>query len=415
MTTTSDHLAPSIDTPASPAAPAVPKQARSRRGLVLGAVGAVVAAAGVAYYIHSLGFEDTDDAQIDGNIGSISTRVVGTVRKVDVEENQVVKAGDTLVELDPSDLDVAVLQAKAQVAQAEAELAAEDPNVPIIEATNHASQSTAGTDIQSSMAALAGARADILQLSAQLLQAEANDRTAQAEKDRSTKLVQSGAVTESDFDNRSNAAKATAANVEAIRQALAAAKAREGESIAKVESARIHLEEVKSNAPRQVAARRATLAMRQANLDLARAQLKQAELNRSYATVVAPSPGIIGKKSVNLGDRVTPGQELMALAETTELWVTANFRETQLEKMHPGQSAVIHVDALGLDLKGSLTSIGGATGSRLSVLPPENATGNFVKVVQRIPVRIRIEPGQPGIERLRQGMSVEPKVLLGDR
>jgi membrane fusion protein (multidrug efflux system) len=375
----------------------------------------VVAAAGVAYYIHSLGFEDTDDAQIDGNIGSISTRVVGTVRKVDVEENQVVKAGDTLVELDPSDLDVAVLQAKAQVAQAEAELAAEDPNVPIIEATNHASQSTAGTDIQSSMAALAGARADILQLSAQLLQAEANDRTAQAEKDRSTKLVQSGAVTESDFDNRSNAAKATAANVEAIRQALAAAKAREGESIAKVESARIHLEEVKSNAPRQVAARRATLAMRQANLDLARAQLKQAELNRSYATVVAPSPGIIGKKSVNLGDRVTPGQELMALAETTELWVTANFRETQLEKMHPGQSAVIHVDALGLDLKGSLTSIGGATGSRLSVLPPENATGNFVKVVQRIPVRIRIEPGQPGIERLRQGMSVEPKVLLGDR
>jgi membrane fusion protein (multidrug efflux system) len=118
---------------------------------------------------------------------------------------------------------------------------------------------------------------------------------------------------------------------------------------------------------------------------------------------------------VNLGDRVTPGQELMALAETTELWVTANFRETQLEKMHPGQSAVIHVDALGLDLKGSLTSIGGATGSRLSVLPPENATGNFVKVVQRIPVRIRIEPGQPGIERLRQGMSVEPKVLLGDR
>jgi membrane fusion protein, multidrug efflux system len=415
MTTTSDHLGPSIDAPAAPAVPAVPEKARSRRGLVLGLVGALIAAGGVAYYIHSLGFEDTDDAQIDGNIGSISTRVVGTVRKVDVEENQVVKAGDTLVELDPSDLDVAVLQAKAQVAQAEAELAAEDPNVPIIEATNHASQSTAGTDIQSSVAALAGARADILQLSAQLLQAEAKDRTAQAEKDRSTKLVAAGAVTESDFDNRSNAAKATAANVEAIRQSLAAAKAREGESTAKVESARIHLEEVKSNAPRQVAARRATLAMRQANLDLARAQLKQAELNRSYAIIVAASPGIIGKKSVNVGDRITPGQELMALAETTELWVTANFRETQLEKMRPGQTVVLHVDSLGIDLKGSLASIGGATGSRLSVLPPENATGNYVKVVQRIPVRVRIEPGQPGIERLRQGMSVEPKVLLWAR
>ena len=375
-------------------------------------VAGLLAVSGLTYYIHSRGFEDTDDAQIDGNIASISARVAGTVLAVRVVENQTVKAGDVLVLLDPSDLDVALLQAKAQVAQAEAELAAEDPNVPITETTNRASQSTADTDIQSSLAALAAARAGIQQLSAQLVQAEANDRIAELEKDRSTKLVQAGAVTASDFDNRSNSAKATAANVEAIRQSLAAAKAREGESLAKVESARIHSDEVRSNAPRQLAARRASLLMRKANLDLAKAQLQQAQLNLSYATIVAPMAGIIGRKSVNVGDRISPGQELMALSETDDLWVTANFRETQLERMHPGQSTRVHVDALGLDLTGTVESVAGATGSRFSLLPPENATGNYVKVVQRIPVRIRLDPGQPGADRLRQGMSVETKVTL---
>ncbi len=408
-TTTTDP--PAATAPASAAA-ARPIAHPARRRAILAGVAVLIGVSGLGYYVRSLGFEDTDDAQIDGNIASISTRVVGTVRAVRVQENQTVQAGDVLLELDPSDLDVAVLQARAQVAQAEAELAAEDPEVPITETTSRASQSTAGADVQSSLAALAAARAETQQLTAQLLQAEANDRIAQVEKDRSTKLVQAGAVTESDFDNRSNTAKATAANVEAIRQSLAAAKAREGESVAKVESARIHHEEVKSNGPRQVAARRASLAMRKANLDLAKAELRQAELNRSYATVLAPMAGIIGRKSVNLGDRVSPGQELMALSETDDLWVTANFRETQLARMRPGQTVTVHVDAIGEDFSGAVDSVAGATGARFSVLPPENATGNYVKVVQRIPVRIRLDPGQPGADRLRQGMSVEPKVAL---
>ncbi len=262
--------------PAGAPVPAVAAGIPGRRKKIMAVVAGLLAVSGLTYYIHSRGFEDTDDAQIDGNIASISARVAGTVLAVRVVENQTVKAGDVLVLLDPSDLDVALLQAKAQVAQAEAELAAEDPNVPITETTNRASQSTADTDIQSSLAALAAARAEIQQLSAQLVQAEANDRIAELEKDRSTKLVQAGAVTASDFDNRSNSAKATAANVEAIRQSLAAAKAREGESLAKVESARIHSDEVRSNAPRQLAARRASLLMRKANLDLAKAQLQQA-------------------------------------------------------------------------------------------------------------------------------------------
>jgi membrane fusion protein (multidrug efflux system) len=179
-----------------------------------------------------------------------------------------------------------------------------------------------------------------------------------------------------------------------------------------VESSRIHLEEVRANGPRQVAARRANLAMRKANVELAKALVVQAELNRSYATVRAPVAGIVGKKTVNVGDRVAPGQELLAISPTDDLWVTANFRETQLEKIRVGQRVEITVDAVGKIFTGGVESLGGATGARYSVLPPENATGNYVKVVQRIPVRVRLDPGQPGFERLREGMSVEPTVTL---
>jgi membrane fusion protein (multidrug efflux system) len=391
---------------------AKPKPMATRTKLIIAIVAFVAVAAGLIYYIHSRGYEDTDDAEIDGNMSSISARVPGTVRAVYVIENQSVKVGDPLVDLDPADLDVAVAEARAVLAQAEATLEAEGPNVPITETSNRASQASAGTDVASSIAGLAAARADIRQQTAALLQAEANDRTAEFEKDRATKLLQAGAVSASDYDNRFDTAASTAAAAEVSRQALGAAKAREDESAAKVEAARVHLQEVKTNAPRQLASHRATVAVRKANVDVARAQLAQAELNRSYATVLAPVAGIIGKKAVNVGDRVSPAQELMALSDSSDLWVTANFRETQLERMRVGQAVKLHVDALGLDFTGVVYSLGGATGSRYSVLPPENATGNYVKVVQRIPLRIRLDPGQTGYDRLREGMSVEPKVHL---
>ena len=169
---------------------------------------------------------------------------------------------------------------------------------------------------------------------------------------------------------------------------------------------------MRTNAPKQVATRRASVLSRQANLDLARAQLAQAELNLGYAQMRSPIAGVVAKKGVAVGDHVAPGQQLLAIVQTDELWVTANFRETQLERVRPGQRVDVHVDALGAGLSGRVESIGGATGSRLSLLPPENASGNYVKVVQRIPVRIRLDPGQPGLERLRPGMSVEPKVRI---
>jgi membrane fusion protein (multidrug efflux system) len=171
-------------------------------------------------------------------------------------------------------------------------------------------------------------------------------------------------------------------------------------------------QKVSHNAPRQLASREAFVEARRANLELARAELRQAELNLGYAKVVAPADGIVGRKSVNPGERVQPGQQLMALTRDDDLWVTANFRETQVRRMRPGQKAVIHVDALSRDFRGRVESFAGATGSRFSLMPPENASGNFVKVVQRLPVRLRFEPGQPGLELLRPGMSVEPTIQV---
>jgi membrane fusion protein (multidrug efflux system) len=398
-------------TPAAAADSARPA-APSRRRYVFIGVAIVLALAGTAYWVHSRHFEDTDDAQIDGNISNVSARISGTVLKVNVVENQLIKQGDVIAEVDPTDLQIELDQAKAQVAQAQAQLAAEDPNVPIIEASNLSAVTGAQSDLTGAMAALSGARKDVDQLSAQVAQAEANDRQAQIEKTRSEKLVAQGAVAQSDYDQHLNAAVASAANVDALKQSLAAARDRVAQQQAQIAAFQSKFVEVKANAPRQVATRQASLSVRQAALELAKAQEAAAEKNLSYANIVAPVTGIVAKKSIAVGDHVAPGQQVVAITQTQGLYVTANFRETQLENMQQGQRTTMHVDAIGVDLTGSVESIGGATGSRLSVLPPENASGNYVKVVQRIPVRIHLDDGQPGMDRLRIGMSVEPVVTV---
>jgi membrane fusion protein (multidrug efflux system) len=403
---------PSVPAPINDAAAPAPTATSGKRKLIAVVGILVVALAATAYYLYSRQFEETDDAQVDGNISNVGSRVAGNIKAVYVVDNQPVKAGDVLAEVDTSDLEVALAAARAAVAQADAQLRVEDPNVPITETSNKAAVNSASHDISSAGAALAGAQKDVEQYTAQLAQAQANDRIAQLEKSRSEKLLAEGAVAQSDYDMRLNTAAATAANVDAIKQALAGAHDRVTEQQARLATTQSHLTEVASNAPRQVDARRASVVWRQASLDLAKAQLAQAELNLSYAKTTAPVTGIIGKKSVSLGDHVVPGQQLFAIADTQSLWVTANYRETQLERMHPGQVADLHVDAIDADLRGSVESIGGATGSRFSVLPPENASGNYVKVVQRIPVRIKLDPGQAGMDRLRPGMSVEPKVRV---
>ncbi len=384
----------------------------ARRTVLAVAIALLVASAAVAYWFHESRYEETDDAEVDGNISNVSPRTSGVVSAVYVVENEAVRSDDVLAEIDPTDLRIAVDQAHAQVEQAEAQLQAEDPSVPITVATNTSALTSARSDLAAAQAALGAALKEVAQLTAQLAQAAANDRTAQLEKQRSEKLLAQGAVSQSDYDNRANAAAASTANVHALEESLAGARDRVAQQRAQIVSLQSRFVEVESNGPRQIATRKASVTWRKASLELANAQLAQAEKNLSYAKILAPVTGIVAKKSIAVGDHVAPGQEVIAISQTDSLWVTANYRETQLQRMTPGQRARVHVDALDIDLNGSVESIGGATGSRLSVLPPENASGNYVKVVQRIPVRIKLDPDQAGVERLRIGMSVEPRVRV---
>ena len=402
---------PAIVPTGTAAAPAPAASNNNKRSIGL-VVLLVLAVVGTGYYLHGRNFEETDDAQIDGNITSLGPRVSGTVIATHVVENQTVAVGDVLLEIDPADLAVAVVQAKAAVAQAQAQLQAEDPSVSITETSNTAAVAGASSELASASAGLSGSQSDVDQLTARLAQAEGNARLAQIERKRGEDLWNAQAIPRADYDRRITTAETAAAEVQATRQALASARQKVAQLQAQLGATKSRLTEVKKNAPREVETRRASVLYRQANLELARAQLEQAELNLGYAKVRAPIVGVVAKKAVSVGDHVAPGQQLLAIAGTDVLWVTANFRETQLERMQPEQPVEIHVDALALDLTGKVESLGGTTGSRLSVLPPENASGNYVKVVQRIPVRIRIDPGQAGIDRLRPGMSVEPTVTV---
>lgn len=367
---------------------------RLRAGLAV----VVLLAAGIGWWLHARHFEDTDDAQVDGNLTAVSSRVVGNTIAIHFDDNQAVKAGDPLVELDATDLEVAFAQAKAAVAQAEAALAAESPNVPITQTSNRASVASATDDV-------ASARADVEAAQRDLEQAEANNRFAQQQRGRAALLVVSNTIAAAEYDQRTSAADAAAA-------AVAAARQRVSQRLARLAAAETRAGETRTNAPRQLYSREAGLKVRQANLELAKAQLAQAQLNLGYAKVMAPVAGIAGKRSVNVGDRVQPGQQLITITQIADLWVTANFRETQIARMKAGQKVEVHVDALSRDYGGTVESFAGATGSRYSLLPPENATGNYVKVVQRLPVRIRLDPGQPELDRLRPGMSVEPRVRV---
>jgi membrane fusion protein (multidrug efflux system) len=404
---------PAVDRGAGGPAPGEPpaQKKRSRRPAILLVLGLVALTAG-GYALYARQFEETDDAEIDANISNIGPRVTGTVTNVYVVENQVVKAGDPLLEIDPTDLSVAVAQAKAAVAQAEAQLQAEDPTVSITETSNTAAVAGASSELLSATASLSAAQRDVEQLTARMASAEGTARLAEIERKRGEELWKAQAIPRAELDRRQTAAETAAAEVQATRQALASAKQRVAQQQAQLDATKSRLLEVRKNAPRQVETRKASVQFRQANLELARAQLAQAELNLGYAKVRTPVAGLVAKKAVNVGDHVTPGQQLVAIAQTDNVWVTANFRETQIEHMHPGLPVTVHVDALDADYTGKIESLGGATGSRLSVLPPENASGNYVKVVQRIPVRISLDPGQPGFDRLRPGMSVEPKVRV---
>jgi membrane fusion protein, multidrug efflux system len=326
-----------------------PRPRRTR--LILAALPAALLCLGGLKCWHYLqSYQSTDDAQVDGYLDPISSRINGTVTAVYVNNNQTVKEGQLLAQLDPRDYQVAVEQAEAQLAQ--------------------------------SVADLKSARQQYISAVATIRQGEAQNYLAQRNRERYAKLMELRVVAQSEFDQYDATARADAATVQ-VDKAVAASAQR-------------------------------TTASRAAQVQQAQAALVQAELNLSYTRITAPANGIIGNRSAQLGQRVQPGQTLMALTQMNhagDLWVTANFKETQLVWVRPGQPATMYVDALRRNFTGHVLSIAGATGSLYELLPPENATGNYVKIVQRLPVRLTFDPGQD-LSRLRPGMSVVPTVWL---
>jgi membrane fusion protein (multidrug efflux system) len=388
-------------------------QPRSRRRGIIIVVIAIIVVAAVAFWWHSTFSEDTDDAQVNGHLIQVSARISGQVQKVYVDENQLVKKGDPIVDLDPRDYQVAVENAKAALASAEANAAAANVNVPLTTINTGSNLTSATSDVSGAHAAVMQAQQQQQAAHARVVQAQANNVKAQADLERYKPLVEKDVISKQQFDAAVAAAAAAAASVQdamaseqAAAEGVRVSRDREAQSQALLKYAQ--------TGPQQVAAQNAKAKQALAQVQQAQAQLDQANLNLSYTKIIAPEAGIITRKSVEINQNVSSGQNLLTLVSLENIWITANFKETQLRHMSAGQEVEIEVDATGKTYHGKVTQIGGATGSVLSLFPPENATGNYVKVVQRVPVRIDFDnlQNEDPNHTLRPGLSVEPKVRV---
>jgi membrane fusion protein, multidrug efflux system len=395
--------------------PGRPPTKRRRPGVKLIALAALLVLAVVAavFYWRSTKWESTDNAQIDGFIFPISARVQGHVIQVMVDDNQYVDAGTVLVQLDPKDYDVAVAVANSKLANSEASAAAVKTTVPITSTDTTSQLITAQANLENAKAGLAVAERQFERARAALREAEANDLKAQDDVTRYEPLAEKDEIPQRQYTQALSTRKATAAAVEGARASAAASQEEVGQAQSKIEQAEAELRSART-APQQVSVQRSRARAAAADTERAAAELQQAQLNLKYTTIRAPVSGLVGRRSVQPGQNVSPGQQLLTIVplDSDNIWVTANFKETQLRYMRPGQPVRIAVDAYGRTYDGRVLSIAGASGARYSVLPPENATGNYVKVVQRIPVRIVFESGQDTEHLLRLGMSVEPSVRI---
>jgi membrane fusion protein (multidrug efflux system) len=392
--------------------PDQPRQKSRRRFVIIGVVTILVIAA-LLFYWHSTFYEDTDDAQVAGHLIQVSSRISGNVIRVPAEENQVVKAGDVIVELDPKDYQTQVQQDEANLEAAEANLESARVNVPI-------STINSGTGVSSAAAVVLQNNDEVVQSQHQLdadraavAQADANFTKAKLDVERYTPLVQKDVISKQQFDQAVATAAADEAALNQARQNVTAAEAAVRMAQDKVKQSQAQLKQA-STGPEQVKVQQAKADQAAAQVEQSRAALEQAKLNLSYTKIVAPVDGIITRKSVEVGQNVSAGQNMTTLVSLDDIWITANFKETQLNLMRPGQPVTVTVDAYG-DKKydATVTQIGGATGSVLSLFPPENATGNYVKVVQRVPVRIDLTNKSENSDHLlRPGLSVEPKVRV---
>jgi membrane fusion protein, multidrug efflux system len=355
-------------------------------------------------------YESTDDAQVDVHLYPVSARIGGYVQRVNVGDNQHVDAGAVLVEIDTKDYQIAAAKARADLANAEATARSLNINVPITSVNTSSQLRSSVSDVENASAGIVAAEQQLVAARAQVEQAKANDVKAQDDLKRYKRLVDKQNVSEQTYDQAFAAAKASTATV-------AAARANEAAAQQAVRQAKDRLAEAEASqraaqtGPQQVASTHARALAAAADVQEKRAVLEQAELNLQYTKIVAPVSGEVNKNVV-VGLNVQPGQELLTIVPLDDVWITANFKETQLKHMKPGQRVEVRVDSNGRTYKGHVDSIAGATGPLFSVLPPENATGNYVKIVQRIPVKITLERGENRDHQLRPGMSVEPKVYL---
>ena len=385
------------------------KDPKFRLAIMLAAV--VLLVAGFFLWRYFSSYESTDDAQIDGHLNPISARVSGHVIKLLVADNQYVEAGTVLAEVDPKDYEVALESAEASYEDAKATAEAAMVNVPITNVGTSSQITTAQGDVQNATAGITGAQKQLEAASDQLEQAKANDVKAQNDLVRYKQLVDKQEISQQQYDQAIASARASTAIVAAQQANVAAAEQTVTQSRAKLSQAQAALRNART-APQQLSVIRSRAQSAQAIAQQKKAELDQAQLNLDYTKITAPVNGVVSNRTLEVGQNVQIGQELMKVINLDDIWVTANFKETQLRKMRPGQEVSISVDAYGKKYKGHVQSVAGASGSLFSLLPPENATGNYVKVVQRVPVKIIFDPGETKEHILRPGMSVEPKVWI---
>lgn len=377
-----------------------------RLALILGAI--ILSAACVSLWYYWAGFESTDDAQVDVHFYPVSARITGYIQKVDVRDNQYVRKGATLVEIDRTDYRVALDRARAELANAEAVARALAIRVPVVSVDTSSKLEYTTSAIESAKAGVVAAQKEVAAAYARVLEAEAQKVKGQDDVRRYRLLLTKDEVPRQVYDH----AFATAATDSA---AVAAAQAAEAAAQQEVQQAEERLMQAKANfqsaetGPQRVASTRSQASAARADVKLKQAALEQAELNLRYTKILAPISGEVNKKVV-AGMNVEPGEQLLTVVPLDQVWVTANFKETQLKRMRRGQEVEISVDSTGRTYKGRVDSIAGATGPLFSLLPPENATGNYVKIVQRLPVKIVLDPGENRDHTLRPGMNVEAKV-----
>ena len=390
--------------------PPARRNPKLRRNFVILIVVLVVFVGGVFLWRYLSSYESTDDAQVDVHLYPVSARVSGYVVKVNVDDNQWVEKGTVLVEIDPKDYEVAVAQAQANLSNAEATAQSLNITVPITSVNTSSQLKSAQSDIDNTAAGVIAAERQLSAAHDQLEQALANDVKVQDDLKRYKLLVDKREVAEQVYDQALAAARSSTA-------AVSAARANESAAQQFVQQARSRVAQADANhqyaetGPQQVSSSRARARAAIADVEQKHALLEQAQLNLGYTKIVAPVSGEVNK-TVVVGLNVQAGQQLLTVVPLDEVWVTANFKETQLRHMRVGQKAEIHIDSSGRTLKGHVDSIAGATGPLFSLLPPENATGNYVKIVQRIPVKIVLDAGENHDRQLRPGMNVVPDVYL---